>query len=67
MSEELTNMFNLRYFLEEIDVKLYGFTDDNDIIHIQYFTSRSPYITLDNICEFLKAVKINYVYEGTSI
>lgn len=60
-------MFNLRYFLEEINVKLYGFTDDNNVIHIQCFTSRSPYITLDNICEFLKAVKINYVYESTSI
>lgn len=60
-------MIELRYFLDEINVKLYGFTDDNNIIHIKYFTSRSPYITLDNICEFLKAVKINYVYEGTSI
>ena len=60
-------MFNLRYFLEEINVKLYGFTDDNDVVHIKYFTSRSPYITLDNICEFLKVVKIKYVCEGTSI
>lgn len=60
-------MYDLRYFLEEIHVKLYGFTDDNNVIHIQCFTSRSLYITLDNICEFLKAVKINYVYEGTSI
>ena len=60
-------MIELRYFLDEINIKLYGFTDDNNIIHIKYFTSKSPYITLDNICEFLKAVKINYVYEGTSI
>lgn len=67
MNEELMNIFNLSYFLEEIDVKLCGFTDNNGILHIKYFTSRSPYITLDNICEFLKAVKINYVYEGTSI
>lgn len=60
-------MIELRYFLDEINVKLYGFTDDNNIIHIKYFTSKSPYITLDNICEFLKAVKIKYVCEGTSI
>lgn len=60
-------MIELRYFLEEINVKLYGFTDDNNIIHIKYFTSKSPYITLDNICEFLKTVKIKYVCEGTSI
>lgn len=60
-------MIELRYFLDKINVKLYGFTDDNNIIHIKYFTSRSPYITLDNICEFLKAVKIKYVCEGTSI
>ena len=60
-------MIELRYFLEEINVKLYGFTDDNNIIHIKYFTSKSPYITLDNICEFLKAVKIKYVCESTSI
>lgn len=60
-------MYDLRYFLEEINVKLYGFTDDSNVIHIQCFTSRSPYITLDNICEFLKAVKIKYVCEGTSI
>lgn len=60
-------MIELRYFLDEINVKLYGFTDDNNIIHIKYFTSKSPYITLDNIYEFLKAVKIKYVYEGTSI
>lgn len=60
-------MIELRYFLDEINVKLYGFTDDNNIIHIKYFTSKSPYITLDNICEFLKVVKIKYVCEGTSI
>ena len=60
-------MNELRYFLEEINVKLYGFTDDNNIIHIKYFTSKSPYITLDNICEFLKAVKIKYVCESISI
>ena len=60
-------MIELRYFLEEINVKLYGFTDDNNIIHIKYFTSKSPYITLDNICEFLKAVKVKYVCEGISI
>ena len=60
-------MIELRYFLEEINVKLYGFTDDNNIIHIKYFTSKSPYITLDNICEFLKAVKIKYVCEDISI
>lgn len=60
-------MIELRYFLDEINVKLYGFTDDNNIIHIKYFTSKSPYITLDNICEFLKAVKIKYVCESTSI
>ena len=60
-------MIELRYFLDEINIKLYGFTDDNNIIHIKYFTSKSPYITLDNICEFLKAVKIKYVCEGTSI
>lgn len=60
-------MIELRYFLDEINVKLYGFTDDYNIIHIKYFTSKSPYITLDNICEFLKAVKIKYVCEGTSI
>ena len=60
-------MIELRYFLDEINVKLYGFTDDNNIIHIKYFTSKSPYITLDNICEFLKAVKIKYICEGTSI
>lgn len=60
-------MIELRYFLDEINVKLYGFTDDNNIIHIKYFTSKSPYITLDNICEFLKAVKIKYVCEDISI
>ena len=60
-------MIELRYFLDEINVKLYGFTDDNNIIHIKCFTSKSPYITLDNICEFLKAVKIKYVCEDISI
>ena len=60
-------MIELRYFFDEINVKLYGFTDDNNIIHIKCFTSKSPYITLDNICEFLKAVKIKYVCEDISI
>ena len=53
--------------LKDTDIKIFGYYDDYNVLHINGFHSVSKYITIDNIIEYLKVLDINFIYEPNSL
>lgn len=52
---------------KDADIKIFGYYDDYNVLHINGFHSTSKYITIDNIIEFLKVSDNNFIYEPNSL
>ncbi len=49
--------------IKHTDIKVVGYYDDYNILHINNAYTASKYLTIDNILEFFKVKDIKYIYE----
>lgn len=49
--------------IEHTDIKIVGYYDGYDILHVNNAFTKSKYLTIDNILEFLKVKDIKFIYE----
>lgn len=49
--------------LSNTDIIIVGYYDEYNILHINNASTKSEFLTVDNILEFLKVKDIKYIYE----